>query len=993
MSTLPFRFNTLSRAMKPLLLTSASLALSMNSICYAQSSKIAASSEESKTIVIVGSRIRKTDFRTDHPIDVLYARDAIKQGINSTAEFLRRATLSAGSAQVTSATSISFVQSGGSGAETISLRGLGANRTLVLLNGRRAGPAGTRGEVSSFDFNVLPLSAIDRIEILKDGASSVYGSDAVAGVVNIITKWGEGGNVDVFKSQPFESGGEQSRINFSWGKELVGSSFRVTVDYDQKNELARGDRDYFACSERYVFDQNTGERFDSIDPRTGKYHCNDLAWGQVWLYDYQDPGGNVPGESPRLAQYDYDNNLAQYLQPYAVDPTNAGYLVAPANWYPVAYDLASDGLKNADHPFQQLQSFDPKSTRATIYAQGKMDVGDSMQGYAEVLLNRRETSTNGYRQFWGYVYNGSSDGLFPENPLNADWQGYQWLSPVAITDHSSENIAVDYQRYTLGLNGEIKSWFWDVSLQSTRSEGEYKNAIIYKDAIRDQDELAGSCVGSNTSFNNVPCVDIPWLDPQFLAGNISQQMRDFLFSYDVGKTTYTQNSIEGYLTGDVMELDAGTVSAAVGIHLREDKLTDTPGLQTRNGNSWGSSSAGITKGSDKTKAVFVEADIPLFSDDVTTQSLDLKLSARYTDVDSYGSGSTYKVGLNWQATDTINFRTSRGTSFRTPALYELFLAEQTSFLPQRQVDPCINWGGNLSSGAISQRLADNCAADGIAADFTGASIGAVVTSSGGLGELKAETSLSQTFGVVWKPNTIDLQLSLDYFDFLIEDEVTQLGTNITFGCYRSANFANDPLCDLFTRDASDQRIDTMVDDFLNIAKQRNRGWDLSVNYQTDFDIGRLVIDSQHTYQTRDLIALTPDISENTNGEFGEPRYVGNMNLGLEKDLWAINWNIRYIGAVSNVNRDDGELISYRNQLVRAVKSAPGFTYHDLSFSYDFKQSGLYAIVGISNIFDKKPPRVSTIGSESIETAGNAAFYSQYDNVGRTIFVNVSYDFD
>jgi iron complex outermembrane recepter protein len=139
-------------------------------------------------IVVTGSRIRRDTFSAPQPIDVILPEQAVLQGVGTLGSLLQSGTTAAGSPQVTAATSTAFVQSGGIGAQTLSLRGLGANRTLVLLNGRRAGPAGTRGEVSSSDFNTMPLSVVERVEILKDGASSIYGSDAVAGVVNIITK-------------------------------------------------------------------------------------------------------------------------------------------------------------------------------------------------------------------------------------------------------------------------------------------------------------------------------------------------------------------------------------------------------------------------------------------------------------------------------------------------------------------------------------------------------------------------------------------------------------------------------------------------------------------------------------------------------------------------------------------------------------------------------------------------------------------------------------
>jgi len=987
-----FGANKLALNIRSILFTTAGMAALHTPLTFAEESEEGAEDKGEK-IVVVGSRIRRDDYASAQPIEIISAEDAISQGVDTVGELLRRTTIAAGSSQVTAATSTAFVQNGGTGTQTLSLRGLGANRTLVLLNGRRAGPAGTRGGVSSFDFNVLPLSAVERIEILKDGSSSLYGSEAIAGVINIITKWDDGGNVSFFTNQPSESGGESSRMNGTWGKTFESSAFRVTVDYDKQSELARGDRDYFACSQRYIFDKDSGERADPVDPFTGDYHCNDLLWGHVWLYDYQGAGGNVPGS---LAQYDYNNNLGGQIDPYAVDPSNPDYLVTPPGWFPVGYDPTSDGVANADHPFQDLQSFVPESTRATIFAQGKMDVGETMEAYAEALFNRRETISNGYRQFWTYIYNENfnpfAGGFIGSgNSLATGWTGAQWLSPTAITDHSGSEITVDYRRFVAGLNGDLGDWFWDVSLQSSKSDGEYKTAIIFNDAIEDNWFGSGSCAGTTTSVNGTPCVDVPWLDPQLLAGNISSEVRDFLFSYDTGNTEYTQDSIEGFITGDIMDLDAGPVGVAVGFHYREDEIIDTPGFQTRNGNAWGASSAGITTGSDTTQAFFAEADIPIITDAALAESIDLTLSARHTDVDSYGGELTYKMGLNWGMYGGVSLRASKGTSFRSPALFELYLADQTSFASQRN-DPCRNWQTNLDSGAITQRIADNCAAEGVPGNHAPA-ISATVRASGAIGKVEAETSTAKSIGLVWQPEFIDLQMSLDYFDFLIENEITQLGIgNILAGCYSSEFFGSEPLCDLFERDPVDLRVNNVVDDFINIATQRNRGWDFSLNYRTELEIGRLNINTKHTYQTEDSTELFPGTNRDTNGEFGDPKHVGTLAVSLSDDDWSVDWFARYVDSVSNVARDGGDTITYRGQTVRAVKSAPHFIYHTLSSTYTFGNSGVTGTFGISNVFDKRPPQVTTIGT-SVTNAGDSAFYTQYDWYGRSFFLNLSYDFE
>ena len=170
----------------------------------------AAPEDTTATIVVTGSRIRQPEFTSPDPVALIDPTMSKREGKLDTADMLQSSPIAAGSTQITSAISSNFVTDGGPGAQTINLRGLGANRTLVLLNGRRAGPAGTRGGVSSFDLNVLPQSIVSRIDILKTGASSIYGSDAVAGVVNLITKTEmDGFQLDANVSVPQQGGGEQ----------------------------------------------------------------------------------------------------------------------------------------------------------------------------------------------------------------------------------------------------------------------------------------------------------------------------------------------------------------------------------------------------------------------------------------------------------------------------------------------------------------------------------------------------------------------------------------------------------------------------------------------------------------------------------------------------------------------------------------------------------------------------------------------------------------
>ena len=953
---------------------------------------------------VVGSRIKRDGFSNSSPIDVLSAEDAITHGYTSVGALLQNTTIAVGSPQVNAASSSEFVQNGGVGTNTISLRGLGANRTLVLLNGRRIGPAGTRGGVSSFDLGVLPLSAIDRVEILKDGASSIYGSDAVAGVINIITKKTDGGTLDAFIAQPGHSGGEQARLSASFGKTFERGNFRVTADYSKQTELDRGNRSYFNCGEQYVFSPPSGARRDTVDPRTGKPHCADPnggIWGHVWVYDYQGPGGNVPAGTK--LQYDYDGDLANYVPPLEVDAGNPDFMVAPEGWFPVDYDRETDAVTNFQHPLYLDTSLIPETETYTLLGEGEFNLTDNTTAYAEVLLNRRKTSQDAYRQYWSYIYNGNYNAFAGEfgggNSQSVGWTGAQWLSPTPITDHADTDIEVDYGRFVAGLRGEFADdWSWDTSFQYSNSSGDYIDDQVYDDSIGDQNFLSGSCTGSTTSVRGVSCVDIPWLDPALLAGDVSPEVQAFLFGTEKGNTEYEQWSVEAVVTGGLFDVPAGTVAGAFGLQYREDSINDVPGDITLSNNAWNTITAGITKGDDNTKSVFAEVDIPLLNDRPGFESLVLNGSARYTDVDSYGSDVTYKAGIDWQIIPQVRLRASQGTSFRTPALFELYLKDQTSSLAQSRIDPCIRWGTALDSGDINQRTADNCASEGIADDFVGAAISANIITGGGFGVLEAETSKSRTIGLIYQPETINLSISVDYFDIKVKDEVDQIGAeDILKGCYNSTNFSTEPLCDLFDRSGVGGGVDNVNDSFINIAEQKNRGLDFAAKFETELPWGNLLIEAQTTYQIEDKVNLFLDPDDppvNENGELGNPKWAGTIAATLTRGDWSYFWAANYIGSADNYGEDafNGNTATLRGETVEVVLEADAIWYHAFSVTREFEDAGVRVLLGVANAFDQHPPTVTTLNLGEIETQGNSAFYSQYDWIGRRFFLNLTKTF-
>lgn len=995
-----------------------------------------ADEEKIEEIVVTGSRIKRSGFESAAPMDVILASEAAPLGFSDVSSLLRSTTIAAGSPQLTSALSTAFGNNspstpGGAGVETISLRGLGSNRTLVLLNGRRAGPAGIRGSVSAFDFNVLPLSVIERIEILKDGASSVYGSDAVAGVINIITKKQDGGSLDAYGSVPLKGGGEEYRISGSYGKVFDRGNFRVTADYYRREELAKGDRDYFSCGENKIFDQQTGERADLVDPRTGEFRCSDWSWGHVWTYDYAEthPDGNgttnLP-ESVTLVQFDFDGALAAAGLPSVndlADPANPTHMNTPPGWFPVGYDPASTALQDSDHPFQDEETLIPYTERFTIMAEGEYELTNDIALYAEALFNRRENYENHYGQYWSYIYNDNFNFydyyLTPDSggPLSDGWTGAQWFSPTPVIDHFDNRNIIDYFRGVAGLKGSIgeSGWDFDVSGQFSKSDAEYWGQFIWNDSVWSNNPVGwggGTGLGGTgcADFDrldvdgnviaNIQCVNVDWLNPENMRGNLTQAERDFLLADETGTTVYEQYSFDAAVTGDLFDMPAGPVGAAFGVHYRHDSLNDTPGDAAQAGNVWGSGAARITAGEQNTKAVFAEVDIPLLVGKPLIERFSVSASGRYTDVNVSGDGFTYKVGLNWAVTPEIRIRATRGTSFRTPALFELFLEDEATQVRQSILDPCFLWGQGLGDGDITQRQADNCAADGLPSNHTASITGTVLT-GGGLGTLEAETSTSSNIGIVWSPGFADLQISVDYFRIEIRDEVTVLGgANIVFGCYDSPNFPTDPLCDLFTRTPQDQPLPGAVtqvrDKFVNIAVQEHQGVDIAATFRTELPWGiDLRIDTQHTITTKDSIELFTGFPEDKNGLAGDPKWVGNLIFTGTKGPWSATWGIRGVGGTSNVEDNGGSTITFFTGLPDEVEydidiEIPAVFYHNVSLARELP-NGFTARLGVSNLFAKDPPSISNVGS-NINVVGASPFFSQYDWEGRRVFFQVTKKF-
>lgn len=955
-------------------------------------------------IVITGSRIQRSDFTSASPVQIINSETSTLQGLVSAAEILQSSSVAAGSGQVNN-TFTGFVVDGGPGVDTISLRGLGAQRSLVLLNGRRAPPAGVGGTVGPVDLNILPNTIISRFEILKDGASSVYGSDAVAGVVNVITRENiEGLTLTATQDISEHGGAEETLLGLSWGKSFDRGSFNISAEYYNQEPLRQRDRENFNCPQDLYFNDD-GSRADLIDPRTGEIKCFNALEGYVQtFYSPNAPFG--------LAGGFYGSRVP--------DPNGTNYEGIPG------YRFIPFQERSFDDPREGATTIISPRERMTVFASGEYrpEFLDTTEIYTEFLYSARESSQDNFRQLFPWYHPDSSLNPygtdmnfdfgplfgFPPGVFEAPIDGFTARPIVLVPSNSSQEV--DVMRGVLGAQGEfsgsiLDGWSWDVYGSYSRSEGSNTNVAIPEDRIE-----AGTGTLQNGILLNpdgvcgpsapAGCVPLNLFNTAVLFdGSFSSAAQEYYFVNQTQETEYTQAIFEASMTGNLFELPAGDVGAAVGVHVRRDEIDDVPGAIALAGNAWGSVNAVETRGDDTVTELFGEIEIPVIRNQTAFEDLTLNLSGRYSDYESVGSANTYKVGLNWQIVPAVRVRASHGTSFRAPQLYELFLGNQTSFLSQVNIDPCINYGGSGEGSATDPTIQANCAADGLAPDFGGGTSSAEILTGGGF-DLEPEDSTASTIGLVITPPELGLSVAIDYFSIEVENQIASFAAGVVGACYSDPDFRSEPgFCDLFTREldptAANFGTITNVDaSYRNIPTEKTSGFDITVAYDKEFDFGTLDIDANATWtEEYETQLFTGAPFEAFNGLIGEPEWVGSMQARFLKGDWTTTWTLNYTGSGSNLGYEgeDGISGAFYADGASYITSVDEFITHDLTVRKEW--DSFTAVIGLRNITDEEPPRISD-GDDagSARRLGNYPASSQYIDgyIGRSLFLTLSKEF-
>lgn len=963
-------------------------------------------SEEATTvtdIVVTGSRIRNPQFTSPSPLQVITKEEAELRGTADAATALLGSSLAAASTQINDQiTGYILPGQAGGGTQSLSLRGLGTQRTLTLMNGRRAGPAGTRGSVGAFDLNVVPQSLVERFDILKDGASSTYGSDAVAGVVNIITTQTlDGGEINFYANQPFETGGEVYRADAAFGKVFERGYINAGVEYYRANILRRSDRDMTSCTQDYLYDEEGGERVDYVDPRTGDYKCFNQNSNYVQVSGGPYSGFNLMRAVPGVTY------------PTAAQGNNSpfdGWVRWGRNGYPETIPYAP-----STNEYWERGSVISPVERTTVAINGGFDVTPNAQIYTELLFNRRDSSQYGSAQLFPNfaqrnTLNGAANVLPASNPNNPF--GYN-VVPVSIYE-SNTHQRVDYYRAVVGVRGDFntigRDWSYDLYGQYSLSDAVYNNGPrLYLDRFLATMSPNVACTNNPAggNFSNFNCADlpngVPWTSDRVLRGDFTQQERDFLFVNEDGTTTYDHYYVEGVISTDrLFTLPAGDVGFAAGFQIRHEEIDDTPGFQARNRNTALFSSAGRTAGSDDIREAFLELDLPILKDLALANSLNVNISGRVSDYDSYGNSSTYKIGVNYQVTPEYRLRASTGTSFRAPALYEQFLGSQIAYGSQSSTDPCYNWG----ESGVDTTIQSACSALGIPADYVATGGSSVpIASIGGRGNLEAETADTMNLGFVWTPSFANLNVAIDYFDITIKDAVDQFGAyNILEQCLRG----NTDFCSLYTRDSTSFFVTGVNNAYVNVAEQKNTGLDLAIRYVRELPFGVFSINSQHTWKLKDERNILGGVHEDVLGNtfnYNGPAYSGNLNFTLTSGPMTYFYGIDAIGKGSDLGPDflDGSVFANAryadlpNGINSADCSAPnnycvfykGYTeftaVHSASVRYEVNDWTFQA--GINNLWDEAPPAASA----NLWRNGIAAL-NGYDMRGRRGFIRVGRSF-
>lgn len=985
-------------------------------------------SADADRIVVTGSRVRRDSFTSTSPLQVIDAQAIQDSGLVDIGDVLQTSSVVQG-IQVDQQVTAAFTSDNGPGGQTVALRGLSSERTLVLVNGRRYAPAGVEGAPSSPDISLIPSSLVERIDLLLDGASSVYGSDAVAGVVNVILRDSyDGVRGEAFKSFPMKPGGAQTSYNFIAGTSTDRARFMFAAEYlyeeslrTDKRDWMRSDSDGLYCSRDFDYDAdgNIIEECDVFQVGVG------ILEPSFILY-YGVPGVTAAESDVSFGLGDGVPNFVNARGPLA-DP-----IYSSNSW--------------EDYSTVAEQSYDltPTQERTTAYTKFEYDLnalgGATLFGEAS-FTNRQTTLDSGHSQLTIFSpadnpFNPFGVNAAPGTPFAPGGAiGPQDASSLLLTPwRTSLDVELDQWRLIGGLKGDLAAfgladWDYETFVGYTRSQGWAKrvgtledNLVLSQESVVfDPVTQTYTCgLDSSGGFFGValqPCVPInafaPSLysiAPEFAEG---QAAVDYLRGVRTVTTFIDEKILGGFATGPVFALPAGDVQAVAGFEWRENSIDTQSDEVALSAKLDGFFFDRPSVGSVNLWELYGELVVPIVRDAAFADEIELELAGRFVNHEFYGENSVYAGKLRYAPTDWLTFRATYGTSFRAPNLRELFLRGYSSF--ESADDPCEVPATAIAYDPVSgdpfydpsgdsrtPQLLANCAADlapygetPTTLGLRGGSTGIQVVSAGNTG-LEPERSTASSIGfVVEQPFTdaFDLRFGVSAYDIEVEDTVYEpSGQQVLSLCYNSDNYPNDIFCTRRQRNPGTGAMEEVDVTPFNISARNSTGYDFNIAFATDFMLfgrdasWRSDLVATKTSEVSELITIPgqPDDFSDFTGDIGYPEWRGTLNNTLRVGDVDLFWQARFIGAQEDPTNPGASIGG-----VSAVADTDNYWLHTMSAGYALDTWELR--LGVQNVFDEDPPLVDDSTSGAISDR-NAPLGVGYDLYGRRVFVTVAKSF-
>ncbi len=932
-------------------------------VAQAQTSPPADDSHQLDAVVVTGSRIRRVDAETSSPVFVLEKEEIQRTGASTVGEFLQNFPVVAGGG---TATSPQVNNGGGTGSSTVDLRGLGVNRTLVLLNGRRVvttnGGSTTSGGV---DVNIIPIAMIERIEVLKDGASAIYGSDAIGGVVNFILKTDyQGMEISGGYGITDRSDGERQDFSLTMGHAGDRGSISLGLTYNKQEAVAARDRAY-ASSALYL---SSGSVFPGGSSRTptGRYFLPDDLLAQFG--GCEDSGGSVTriGGSSGTRPSDFRCFIAG-------GQTNDRY-----NYQAVGNLLITP------------------SERVGIFSSGSYQINDAVSAYFEALYNKTQSSA----EIAPLPFDGRNDGVVLSgdsiyNPFGVD------LDNALLRLEALGNRRFAFETSTAQLNAGLRgnfgdsSWSWDAGVtwaQITQDNRTY--GYLFQPALQAAVgpsflDAQGRPTCGTPGAPIAGCVPVNFFNlssPEQVAAlqNIAANPASDLES--------ELRSFTGNVTGNLFELPAGEVSAAFGVEYREHSLDFNPDFLTialpPNYTTCllaQETCTGPTSGKFDVTELYGEFLVPVLTDAPFAKSLNLTLGGRWSDYSNIGSTSNFKLGIEWRPIDDLLLRTTYAEVFRAPNISDLY-APRAAGAPT-VIDPCNSLTTPVGANANIDAACANVPRDGSFSQnngqYTGIGRGNV--------DLKPEEGDVFTWGVVYDPNWLEgASFNLDVWRVKLSDSIeTPAASTVLNGCFYGGLFCNE------VNRFDDGQVNYIGLPTVNLGDVDARGVDFGAFYKIPWtQWGQFNVSFNTTYIerfNRKILAGIPGGTLYNAGTFSAqdglfPRWRALTTLSWNRGDWGASWTTSYIhGFDLGSPRPGGP--SADGVIPNVVRDYGATVYHNVEASYTYEPWNTTVRLGVDNVGDKQPPLLY----QNNTTNANTDVIS-FDTIGRAYFLRFNVSF-